>query len=261
MIATVIGIAPARAQVADHAEAEKEALRLNRRSRALYDQGRYAEAAELLRKAHRMKAVPILQYNLARACEGLHDYACAIAAYESYLPHAPREERSKVEELLVRYRKRLANWRAPAAPVLQHAQPVLQASPPVQPAPPVVPQALPQALPPAVDTREPPSRSVLPPITAAAGGVAFGVGLYLTARARDENEDALRAQTPLSEARNKRDRAESLIIAGNAAMIGGGIVAAVGVTWWILDRRASHRPLAAARLSIGPGTIAISAPF
>jgi tetratricopeptide (TPR) repeat protein len=245
VIVNVIAVAPARAQVTD--QAEVEALRLNDRSRKLYDQGRYAEAAELLRKAYRLKAVPILQYNLARACEGLRDDDCALAAYESYLPHAPYNERPKIEARLMHYRKRIANQRAPVTPVLE-AAPAPEAAPPV-----------PQPPPPASDAREP-SHSVLPPIATATGVVGFGVGLYLAAKALEQNDDSRRAMT-LIDARSKRDRAESLVVAGNAAMIGGGVVAVAGAVWWILDRRASHRPPLAAQLHIGPGTVAIRAAF
>lgn len=253
MIVTGIFAAPARAQVVD--KAEKEALRLNQRSRELYDQGRHAEAAELLRKAYRLKPVPILLFNLARACEAMDDDPCTVAAYESYLPHARDDERAKIEELLLFYRKRLATRPAPAAPSVQGEPPVQRAAPPVQQAAPPVQQVppLPSGAP------DQPPLSVLPPIAAAIGVTALGVGGVLAWQALETNDQSLTDVPP--GASEKRARAEVLMTAGNATMIAGGVVAVAGVAWWILDRRASHRGSAAAQLHIGAGTVAISAAF
>src|SRR5258706_15780044 len=88
---------PAGAQVPGGGSGETSALDLNRRSAELYRQGRYADAIALLREAYRRKPEPVIQYNLARACEMLEDYACAITAYESYLSGAHPPDRAAIE--------------------------------------------------------------------------------------------------------------------------------------------------------------------
>ena len=226
VIVTAIAI-PAHAQVSS--SAEDTAFALNRRSHELYEQGRYTEAAALLREAYRLSPVPILQYNLARACERKADYECAIAAYESYLPHAPFDERAGIEARLARYRQRLAGDRTPAPPAPQPA---------------VAP--------------DPPSHSLAPPIVTAIGAVGLGVGGVLAHTARQDNDAAIRDLT--LQAGAKKASAESLMRTANATMIAGGVVALAGVAWWILDRRAP-RSEPTAQLRIGPGTIAVIAAF
>jgi tetratricopeptide (TPR) repeat protein len=227
VIVTAIAI-PAHAQVSS--TAEETAFALNRRSHELYEQGRYAEAATLLREAYRLKPVPILQYNLARACERMADHECAIAAYESYLPDAPSDERAAIEARLVRYRQRLAGDRTPAAP----------------------------APPPAV-AADRSSHSLMPPIVAVIGTVGLGVGGVVAYKARKDNDAAIRDPSLLAGA--KKANAESLMLVANTTMVAGSLVALAGVAWWILDRRAPHSAPAGAQLRIGPGTIAVIAAF
>jgi len=230
MIVTAIAI-PAHAQVSS--SAEDTALALNRRSHELYEQGRYTEAAALLREAYRLSPVPILQYNLARACERKADYECAIAAYESYLPHAQLGERAEIEARLARYRQRLADDRTPATHAPQPAA-----------------------------ARDRPSHSLAPPIVTAIGAVGRGVVVLPCGvgqhTARQDNDAAIRDLT--LQAGAKKASAESLMRTANATMIAGGVVALAGVAWWILDRRAP-RSDATAQLRIGPGTIAVIAAF
>jgi tetratricopeptide (TPR) repeat protein len=235
----LIATSPARAQ---DTTAEASALALNRRSHELYRQGRYAEAATLLREAYREKPEPVLQYNLARACEHMADYACAIEAYESYLANAHPEDRASVEAQLATCRARLAAAAAVAAE--------LAAPPP----PPPLARAEPGRT----------SHSVLPPIIGVVGTAGVCVGLGLVSAARASHADAVHDPTQ-SGAAAKQDRAESLMRAGDLALIGGAAVATTAIVWWFMDARsgraaASNRTPALA-IHVGAGSFALSRTF
>src|SRR5690606_33568184 len=78
------------------------------RAEALYDEGRYDEAIELLRELVREYPDPILLYNLGRAHEGAERLAEAIDAYERYLDAAPdAPDRDAITRRIERLRARL----------------------------------------------------------------------------------------------------------------------------------------------------------
>jgi tetratricopeptide (TPR) repeat protein len=219
-------VGPAHAQATSDRSAEAAALALNHRGNELYQQGRYAEAVALLREAYRQKPEPVLQYNLARACEKMADYACAIAAYESYLASARAPaDRAAVEAQLTSCRDRLA-----AATAIRALPPSTE--PPLLPSAaqrPRLPEPVPRAS----------SRSLIPPIVGAIGVVGIGVGLGLVSAARTKQDDAVQDPTQQGAAQ-KQERADSLMRAGNLALLGGAAVAASGILWWILDARSGR---------------------
>jgi tetratricopeptide (TPR) repeat protein len=231
-IVTGVAGAPARAQVSGDPSAE--AADLNRRSKKLYQDGRYAEAAVLLREAYRLKPEPVIQYNLARSCEKLADYACAVAAYESYLASHPAD-RADVELQLASCRAQLA-----------------AAATPVPPAPVSV-----RAEPPR------PSRSVVPPIVGAVGLVGVGVGLVMESVARSWSDEATNAMSQQA-AVEKRAAAESLANTGTVTLVAAGAVTAAGVIWWIIDTRSSRAATpksSTTSLQIGARSVAIRVAF
>lgn len=221
--------AAARAQTPG-ASGETSALDLNRRSAELYRQGRYAEAIALLREAYRRKPEPVIQYNLARACEMMEDYACAITAYEAYVSAGHPPDRAAIEARIARCRTQLAAQRArPRTP------------PPPPPAP--------------------PPRSILPPIVGAVGVVGVGVGLALASAARARHDEAVLDPTQTG-AQQKQERAESLMRSANLTLIAGGVVAAAGLTWWIVDIALHREPRrSTTALQVGPGSVAVSVAF
>jgi tetratricopeptide (TPR) repeat protein len=216
------------AQVPAEPSAEVRAVDLNRRSAELFRQGRYSEAAALLREAYRLKPDPVLQYNLARACDLMADYACAVAAYESYLTKAQPTDRPAVEARLASSRARLAEAPADAATPDSRGR----------------------------------SHSVLPPIVTAIGVVGLGVGVGLVQVARARHDDAVTDPSQRGAAETQAS-AESLMRTANVTLVAGGVVAAAGLVWWIIDatsgRPASQRP--GAELHIGAGAVAVSVRF
>jgi len=103
---------------------------------------------------------------------------------------------------------------------------------------------------------------VLPPIVTTTGAVGLGVGVALVLMARARHDDAVADPTQRG-AEEKQASAESLMGAANVTLVAGGVVAAAGVVWWIIDatsgRPASRRP--AATLHIGAGAAFVSVPF
>src|SRR5690242_20671813 len=61
------------------------ALRLFRDSDEHYKRGEFERAIELLRESYDVYPEPLVLYNLARALEGLGDFAAAVTEYERYL--------------------------------------------------------------------------------------------------------------------------------------------------------------------------------
>ncbi|MGH9886239.1 MAG: hypothetical protein ACREBE_11965, partial [bacterium] len=198
------------------------ALEYNRRSKELYREGHYAEAAQLLREAYRLKQEPVLQYNLARTCEKMADYACAIAAYESYLAGAAPADRAAIEARLAICRDRVASGAPPAQP-----------PPDLPPVPRPAERLRAPALPPSER-----SRSTVPLIAGVVGVVGLGAGIGLVSAAYRSHHDAAGDVTQRGRA-EKQGRAESLMLAGHVSLIAGGATAAGAILWWILDARSS----------------------
>jgi tetratricopeptide (TPR) repeat protein len=247
LIAVVaISRAPAHAQVAGNRSAVDAAVALNRRGNELYRQGRYAEAVALLREAYRFKPEPVLQFNLARSCERMGNYACAIEAYETYLANANPSDRASVEAQLAECRARLAERMARVRLSLQ--------SPPAQ-----LVGRLPE-LPPGPSRS---SRGARALVLAGVGvsGIAAGLGLMLVARSR--YDDAVSDPTQTGAA-SKHERAESLMRAGNITLVAGGAVTAASILWWVFDdvsrRSGAREPVRTARaIQIGAGYVTLTA--
>jgi tetratricopeptide (TPR) repeat protein len=220
LMVTVVtgGASPAAAAPA----AEDLAVGLYQRSAELYRQGRFAEAAVLLREAYRHRPDPVLQYNLARACEEMGDFSCAVEAYEKYLAGANPSDRSVIEQRLARCRARLAERSsAPAVPA--------------------------SAMPQVAHVEQPPRSAmgrVLPLITAGAGGAALGVGTVLALAARSRHEEAVRDPVQRTAA-ERQSQAASMMKTANAVLVSGAVVAVGATIWWLVGTmlaRSATRP-------------------
>ncbi|MBX3198652.1 MAG: tetratricopeptide repeat protein [Labilithrix sp.] len=65
----------------------------------LFDQGRYAEANDLYKRAYTISSDPALLYNQARALESMGDYPEALDQLEAFDREAPPDVRAKVPKL------------------------------------------------------------------------------------------------------------------------------------------------------------------
>ncbi len=187
------------------------ALDLLEESAALYREGRFAEAATLLRRAHELHPSPALLYNLGRALEGAGDAEGALEAYEGYLDSV--EESAGETERRADAEARAEALRAAQAPPVDDVE----------------------------EERDPPEPAVaepsLVPWVVLGSGAAVALGGLLTGwRARDRHEVADDPTTPLARAVELQDRAERLAIGANVLMGLGGAMAIAGLTWGLVAR-------------------------
>ncbi|MCB9597880.1 MAG: hypothetical protein H6719_34500 [Sandaracinaceae bacterium] len=232
LAASVIATSRACAQQDDHARA----LALFEESVGHYRAGRFDRAAELLREAYGLEPEPVLLYNLARALEGAGEDEEAVDAYERYL--GAEEEPADAASARVRLevvRRRLEERRA----LEEQARAAERLGIEVQP------------------TAAPSTRAddPTPWILAGSGALLLAVGAVLGALMLDRSAAAMDAPIHADAARALSD-AEGLAIAADAFFGVGALVGAVGLVWE-LAILAGGEGDATARLTLGPGTVAL----
>lgn len=210
------------------APTDTRALALFEQSARAYREGRFKDAVDLLLEARRLKAEPVLLYDLGRAYEALGRPADAADAYARYLEEdANAPDRRAIEG-------RVATLRAEAAELEAARQ---------RPEPPPPPPARREAPPP---SPPPPPKSdgldAVPWIVAGAGVAALGTGIVLGNVARARHDDAVGTRVQADAAR-KQDQAETLGRAATITIVAGAVVAACGVAWAVI--RAMQSPSAA----------------
>ncbi|MAQ16564.1 MAG: hypothetical protein CMN30_17445 [Sandaracinus sp.] len=196
---------------------------LFRQSADAYRAGDFAEAAALLKRAYAIEPIPILQYNLARALEGLGDDEGAIAAYRLYLEEAEAiEDRGSIEarietlERQVGEREELAAAAAASEAREREARAAAEERTPPPPPP---------------EVREP---SVVPWIVAGAGVLVVGGGVVFGVLASGAHDDAL-AEPVHQERVDLRDRSENYALGANVMFGVGGAIVLAGAIWGLID--------------------------
>jgi tetratricopeptide (TPR) repeat protein len=217
-----------------------------------YAEGRFEDAAGLMREAYGLSPEPILLYNLARALEAQGDWEGAIEAYSQYL-ESPGElthrgrataHRRAAERQLERERelRALAGARAGSGTSSEDRD--------------------------GMDAPPPPAPSghevAVAPWILVGGGVALvGVGAVFGVLAVDRQAAAQAAPNgEIGYAALKEG--ENFAIAANVLLITGGIAAGAGLIWGIVDLTSSSGPgeqQPQARLSFGAGSIAVRGTF
>ncbi|MGE3669356.1 MAG: tetratricopeptide repeat protein [Polyangiaceae bacterium] len=208
--------APAASTPAEPAGASEEThdrvVDLVTESAEHYEAGRFQAAVDLLKRAFALETAPTIQYNLARAYEGLGDDQRAIEAYRLYLQLAPEAQdrgavarRISVLERQVEEREALRR-RASRA----------------DSAPPAVPD-------PAVDS----GPGWIPWGFAAVGVLLVGVGVGFGLRSQALHDDAQAADYAADAADGNRS-AKTYATLANVAFVAGGMLAVGGVTWGVL---------------------------
>jgi len=214
---------PARraAPAAQNAD-EARALQLFEQSVEEYRAGRFQQAADLLREAHRLHPEPTLLYNLARALEGLGDEAGAIEQYDLYLAAAPNApDRGAIEQKVATLRRQIAEREA-----LARAARETEPDPGSDPDAPVDP-------PDDVEETSSGGRGPWPWLVSGVGLAALGAGGALGAVALSRNAAADDAPKQ-TEAWSRYEGARDFATAANVCFIAGGVVLAAGVVWVIL---------------------------
>jgi tetratricopeptide (TPR) repeat protein len=210
--------------LADETNANKAAAhKLFEQSELRYRDGRFQEAAVLLREAYALDPAPILLFNLARALESGGDLDGAVDAYTQYLEADPRaRDKGAVAKRLETLRaqikdkedlQRVRDEDARRMQEVEHEAKLAKERPPKES-----------------------SSDPWPWIVTGvgAGGLIAGVVMgYLAEKRRQEAVDE-----PINlQANNLAQQARSLQTGANIAYAAGGAVALGGAVWLILSQR------------------------
>lgn len=192
--------AVATTAAAQDESAEDRAFRLFQESVEQYRQGRFEVAAELLEEAYELDADPVLIYNLARAYEGMGDFARSVEAYEQYLRQVPEApDRGAIEA-------RLQTLRREAAESQRHQ---------------------------AGGRRPARSGGIMGPLPyflLGLGAAAVGVGALFGVLSNQAHQDALDA-TDFTSAFTAQEDAEAFAAAANVSFVVGGAILLSGAAW------------------------------
>jgi tetratricopeptide (TPR) repeat protein len=243
LLAALLAAAPGAAQApASPSRADLErAGRLFEQAEQAYNDGELARAVDLLNEAHALYPEPVLLYNLARAHEALGHLPEALEHYERYLEAAPdTRDRGAIERRVATLRELLAERER------EREQARVRGRSAVTP----VPTG-------AGPTGPPSGPSLLPPFVAGAGVVLLAGGVVLGLLSQSRASDA--AEAPSHEAGvDALAQARDFATAANVLFVTGGVLAAAGLTWWILDASGdgdTEEPALA--VGAGPGRIAL----
>lgn len=213
------------------------------RSAVAYRLGRYDEAVAMLQDAYVLGQEPILLYNLGRAYEGGGDAQHAIEAYRRYLETAtsPLHE-DAIRETIARLEQRIADERRAAEQAAAEQAAPEQAAP-EQARIEETPRREPvEQLPAEPEPRGPPTHppreqgELMPWAWTIAGVGAAGIaaGAVLGGLALDRADEAAAAPTQV-DAVGTLSEARDLATGANIAFAAGGIVAAAGIVWGIVE--------------------------
>ncbi len=163
-----------------------------------FNDGEFEQAIAALERVKAACPSPLLDYNLARAYEGLGDLEAAIAAYRRYLDASPTaDDRGGVQKRIATLEQQLAR----------------RSAPPPSPA----------------ETPTP-----IPWIIGGVGLAAMGAGLGVGVVAKSHEDDAHDAADHQSSTQ-ALSTAEDLAAASNALLVIGGLMLVAGTSWGVVD--------------------------
>jgi tetratricopeptide (TPR) repeat protein len=225
------------AEAATGRQAREKALELFSQSEEAYQDGRFDEAARLLEQAHALHQEPVLLYNLARAYEGMGELEKAVIAYKGYIEGSPEaRDRGAIERRLETLEKQILEQER-----LDREKQQLEAERQRQ-------QTEPE---PAAERAS--GSGIWPWMTAGAGVALVGAGAVLGVLSQSKRDDA-DADPVHASARDTFREAETFATAANVLFIAGGLLAAGGATWILIDT--SGKPeQAALAVGVGPGNL------
>jgi tetratricopeptide (TPR) repeat protein len=235
--------APNVASAAPPGNDGKRAVELFEQSAAAYDAGQFAQAAKLLKEAYQLRPDPVLLYNLARAYEGMGSLGDAVQAYADFLGAEPSaKDRGAIEARITTLRAQIdeqARLEREAAERAREAQAARLRT--------------------AEEWRVNASlrrrgTSPIPWIIAGAGGVALATGAVLGVLSIARHDAATTdAQADVAA---DQSQARSFATAANIGLIAGGVLAAAGVAWGVVDltsaRSSPDGSPGAVSLQLGP---------
>jgi tetratricopeptide (TPR) repeat protein len=219
-----LGVAVTAARTACAQSANPDASALYAQSATAYKAGHFAEAASLLQRAYELSHAPVLLYNLARAYEGMGAIEDAASAYERYLDLEPNPpDRGAIQTRIATLRNEIEERR-----VMQKQRDEERARAERE-------RAEREARDKILLTARRRTPSALPWIVAGFGvvaGVGTGVGLGEVALSRHSDAEA-NPQGKASAA--QQGQAQTFATGADIAFVSGGVVAAAGIVWGIVD--------------------------
>jgi len=226
----------AAAQLAAAQSSSDRAQALFAEGERAYEEGRFTDAAGLMREAYELTPEPILLYNLARALEASHDWQGAVDTYGQYLS-SPGEltHRGRAEAHLRASERALAQERELRE--LAERQPPREEAPPPAPPAPLDP---------------------IPWIVAGGGLALVGAGAVFGVLMLDR-QSAAQAATSHRDAYPIVQDGQTFAITADVLFILGGLTAAVGLTWAMVSLVSGSR--GGAQASIGPGSLMLNGWF
>lgn len=204
------------------ADEQRRAEELFAKSETLYQAGDFRGAIALLEEANRLSPHPVLVYNLARAHESLGENDQAVTYYRRYLELDPNAaDKGAVAKRI---------------DTLVRAQEKPKVEPPSGKDPP--PDG----------TTVVTSPSPVPWIVAGVGVLGVGAGAVLGGLALSKHADAEVPTLDGAETERLAASADDLALGASIAFVAGGVVAAAGIVWGIVDVATSGAP---AQVSVG----------
>ena len=219
-------------------------------AKVAFDEGRFAEAAELLERAYALSPSSSLLYNLGRAHQQAGNKRRAIDAYRKYLA----AETSPPDEGLVRrsikqLEDELDQEAALAAKLAAEKQRADVAAAEGETA---------QAAQVEAEERARHKVSAWPWIVTGVGVSGLAVAAIFGSLANKAHGNAV-AEPDVDSAQSKQASARHLSLVANVALIGGGALTVTGIVWGIFDlRAASASPVT---VGIGPGSLMVAGSF
>ncbi len=222
------------------------AVELFERSATAYDAGRFADAVQLLKDAYRLRPDPVLLYNLARAYEGMGALADAVEAYTRFLTAQPTaKDRGAIEARVATLRAQLDEQAR-----LERERDVAQRARQEQAV------RLHRAEAEQAKAATPPRRpSAIPWVVAGVGGAGLATGAVFGVLSAARHSAAISdAQASIA---GDQAQARTFATVANVTLVAGGVLAALGLGWGLLDLRASRASAdtrgARVTWNLGPG--------
>lgn len=250
LAASLFAAAPAHARPKN---AHERALALFKESKAHYESGDFAGAANLLKQAYALEPSPVLSFDMGRAYESAGDLKEAIGAYRTYLktdPHAKDRgavlHRIDVLEHQLREQKRLAEERNEAAAARarlaeQQRQARARHSTPAPAAPAGSGGA-----------------GWVPWLVVGAGGACLIAGGVFGFLAKQRHDDASNASSARA-ADDAQRTAQTFATIANVGFVAGAVLAAGGVTWLLVTPK--KRQGGELAVTVGPGAVRLGGRF
>ncbi len=215
-------LAQANGAVASTQSQRQAAIELFGRSRTAYQDGKFKQAAELLRQAYALDPAPTLLYNLARALESDGDAQGAARAYAQYLSVDPKTKdraaiEKRIDNLQAQIKERVElQRRLEVEAARKTAIETERTASVVTPAP------------------APAAPSPMPWIIAGTGGATLVVGGIFGILAQSKHTEA-REEVRQAVSYELDQEARGIAANANIAYLAGGLMATTGIVWALLQ--------------------------